>query len=624
MLEFIYRELDRIDNGYHFYNAGDITWLPPAMYLYLAHWTLENGEPPEYREPSRRWFTFRHQVKNHVLHTDGIIRTKKRREGATSEETCCQVHTAIRTKLAFIGNISKSGKDAKDIFIKMIKPGFLGLPIFLKPTHIEDPDSQTSLVFLPPKKRVSKTSKSTSRRRGSIYDDAKGNGSRIDWRNTELNSYDSGRITDILIDEGGKWPADVPINEYWPIVQQTLRRGGRRVGFAVLPSTVNKLTRGGRGFKILWDDSNQFESEYTGSRLYRYFTPADEGYEPFIDRHGRSIKTTPTKEQAKWMREHYGADELQCSMGATDYIKYQIDLIRDENMRNEFRRMYPLTEKDAFDFDDNTNIYNVNNVRNQKERVLEVRPAIKRVKFTRDHEGKATYVLDENGPWYMLRDPKPEERNAVGKDAFGKPKPGNTHLYAGSADPFKNDIVIGPGSKGAGFIWSKPNALDPENTGMPIAMYYDRPRRKKEMHEQMLLACEFFGCQMAYESDIDDYLGYLEDESKMHYAMLKPKNVIDPNKKKTEKKKKQFGVKAGDRFQLATMLDASVEFVDFHCGKIWFMMLLEQLEEYDNEERTQFDLAAAFQVGCVAIADPVAIKKVEALTKIKYIKTYTN
>jgi hypothetical protein len=424
------------------------------------------------------------------------------------------------------------------------------------------------------------------------------------------------------LDEFGKLPPEVPADNYWPIVRQTLRQGGRKVGFALMPSTSNKLSKGGRGFKILWDESNQFNGKLTATGLYRYFAPADQGYPPFIDEYGFSITKAPTREEVIWMKQYYGADETQCSMGATDYILHTRSLIKDNSALNEAIRMFPLNEKEAFDFDDNSNIYNLVEVRNQRERVLEVRPVIRRVRFTRDMNDKATWVTDEDGMWRVLTFPDSSKENATVTDGLtGKVKPANTSEFVLVADPYKNEITVGQGSKGAGFIMSKFNPMDPENSGMPVACFWGRPKRKKMFHEQMLLAAEFWGCQIAYESDIDDYISYLEDVGKMSYAMVKPKNVIDPNRKKKMVMGKEYGVKAGDKFQLSMMLEKSVEYVDSHCGKIWFDELLEQLEMYDVNERTLFDLVAAFQVGCVAIADPVkpVVKEVKVTP---YFKTY--
>jgi hypothetical protein len=620
MLEFIHQELDRIDNGYFFYNNQKLVYITGEHYFYINYWTLENDERPDYRDCDRRWFLFKDYCQQHPS-IDGVIRIKKRREGATSQETACLVRTALRNRKAFCGIMSKTGKDAKDCFVKMVKNGFDQLPIFLRPTNIEDPDSQMQIVFRKPKERSAAKLK-LKRRKGQVFEDDKGIGSRIDFRNTELNSYDSGRLTEILVDEGGKFPPDVPINEYWPIVRQTLRQGGKKVGFCVMPSTSNKLTKGGRGYKVLWDESNHIESKITATGLYRYFCPAHDGYPPFIDKYGNSIIEKPTREQQLWMKEYYGATDDQCEMSAKEYILYRRSLIRNMDARNEETRMFPLNEKEAFDFDDNTNIYNLTAIRDQREYLTEKRPVLRRVRFTRDRDGKATWINDPDGMWLVLRFPDSSEENATMSDAVtSKVSPANRSKYILTADPYKNTIVVGQGSKGAAIVWSKFNPLDPENTGMPIALFWGRPRRKKEFHMQMLLAGEFWGCELCYESDYDDYIEFLMDEGKMSYAMKRPKNTIDPNRKR-KVMGKEYGVKSGDGFSYSMMIDRSVEYVDQYCHKIYFDDILDQLEEYSEEERTLYDIAVAFQLGTVAISDPVKKTRAEAKKMKPYMRTY--
>lgn len=613
--EFIDRELDRIDNGYWFINCGTPTYITGLHYFYLNYWVLENGMMPDYRDCDRRYFLFQNfcEKQNYI---DGIIRAKKRREGATSQASADLVKTAISEERAFCGIVSKTGKDAKTVFLSMIRNGYQSLPIFLQP-RIEDEDSQEKLVFRKPKDR---SKKGKQRQKGQVRQTSKGLGSIIDYRNTMLNSYDSGRLTKALVEEGGKFPAEVPINEYWPIVKQTLRIGGKRVGFALLPSTSNKLTKGGRGFKILWDESSQFENKKTGSGLYRYFTPAEDGLVPFIDEFGMSILEKPTKEQAFWMKSYYGADEEQCSLGASKWLDVEYEKIKDPDTKNEFKRMYPRSERDAFDFENSQNIYPSDKVRDQKEYLLEKNIKTRKVRFYRNSSGSVDFIDSEEGNWDILYLPQSSEINQF-IERNGRRFPANAAVYAITVDPFKNTIITGKGSKAGAFIWKKLNPLDPENSGLPIAMYWGRPKLKKLFHEQMLLAAEYYGAELCYESDYDDYLEYLMGQERMGYAKERPKNTIDPNRKRAPSVK-EYGVKSGDGFSYAMMIERSIEYVMQYCHKLFFYALLEQLEEYDESERTLFDLAVAFQLGTVVISEPIKKKATEPIKLGSVVKTY--
>ena len=142
----------------------------------------------------------------------------------------------------------------------------------------------------------------------------------------------------MLVDEGGKFIPEVPINNYWPIVKKTLIKGARKVGFCQMPSTVNEEAKGGKGFKILWDDSE-------GMELARYFCPAYDGFEGYIDEYGDSIIENPTEEQQEWMKST-GTEFWQ--IGAKQYLMMQRELITDLSALSEEVRMNPFDEREAF------------------------------------------------------------------------------------------------------------------------------------------------------------------------------------------------------------------------------------------------------------------------------------
>src|ERR1044072_4232298 len=171
---FLENDMDRMRDGYYFFNHGQLTYITGVHYFYLQYYHLEDGTKPEYRDADRRWFYFLDYCynKNYI---DGIIRIKKRREGASSQAACFLLWQAILTPNSNCGIISKTKKDAEDVFQKMIVPAFLKLPVFLKP-RIEDAESKTALVFGKPKKKAGK------RKKGDLYSLDRGLESKIDFR----------------------------------------------------------------------------------------------------------------------------------------------------------------------------------------------------------------------------------------------------------------------------------------------------------------------------------------------------------------------------------------------------------------------------------------------------------
>lgn len=615
-LKWINEEVDKFERGIWFYNNGAPTYITGLNYFYLQYWTLENGDPPEYRACDRRYFYFQDYCEKQS-YIDGIIRSKKRREGATSQATADQVLTAITKKAAICGIVSKTNVDAKNAFQLMVRPAYKALPIMFKPDCMDE-DSMTEFFFIK-SKRKTKVKKGVKRQ---AVEDSYGLGSKIYYGPTALNTFDSGRQTKPLIDEGGKWPIDVPINEYWPIIRKTLKKGGRRVGFALMPSTSNKLTKGGKGFKLLWDESNQFERKETGSGMYRYFTPSDEGYEPYIDEYGESITSKPTIEQAKWMREHYGASELQCSMSAKEFILYQRSLIKNPTMLAEAIRMEPLNEKEAFDFETSDNIYDMQAILDQKQALKDNPVPLRQVSFFRKLDGEVDWKPDPAGHWWIYKFPEETEVRAYVTER-GKRKPANKGKYVLVADPFKNTIVTGKGSNGAAIVGSKINPFDEANTGLPMGFFLGRPKLRRDFHKQMLYAAEYWGCEIGYESDYDDYIEFLEAEERMGYAMGRPDQTIDPNRKrKKDPNNPEYGMKSADGFTYSMMIDRSQVYVSNYCWKIKFMPILDQLEEYDHDERTLYDAVVALQLFSVAISEPIQKKKEKPKPKKALIKTY--
>src|SRR5690606_20453052 len=98
------------------------------------------------------------------------------------------------------------------------------------------------------------------------------------------------------VDEGGKWPPDVPFSEYWQILKTAHRLGSNIVGKSRVGSTVNAMKKGGAEFKKVYVDSDPRERNKNGqtkSGLYRLFIDAGFCLEGFFDMFGFSIFEDP-------------------------------------------------------------------------------------------------------------------------------------------------------------------------------------------------------------------------------------------------------------------------------------------------------------------------------------------
>lgn len=611
--EWIETELDRIFKGYWFMNNGNLTYITGKYYYFLNYWTLENGDQPEYRDCDRRYYLFLDYCeKSHWIL--GILRIKSRREGATSQAASNLCYTATTTPQAKCGIVSKTGDDAKSVFTEMVVYGFRNLPIFLKPELAAGEDPAKLMRFM---KQASRTK---VKQQSTFKEAPEGLNSQIDWKNTKINSYDSKRNTRILVDESAKYPTEVPIEKYWGVVSKTLVKGASKVGFAELPTTVNAMKDGGRGAKLLWKESNHFEMERTPTGLVRYFKPAYDGLAGFIDRYGMSVIDAPTKEQESYLLTTTTLSREEIRMGAKEYLKKKIDSIKDDDMRREEKRMMPFTEEEAFAEDDSSCYFNTANIHEQLNYLADNPPPLRRVRFGWVDENTVSYVDDPNGKWLLLKQPKTP--NMFSGDG-GSKSPMNTAKYKIGVDPFASTIVVGKGSNGVAVVYETLDSLDPENTGLPVAVYIGRPKLKAMFHNEVLMAAHFFSCKATYENANDDYFEWFIGKGYRHYIAKTPKSVIDPNRKKKEGAPQTWGVSPKDPYSLNRQLELGQIWVDSYSHKMFFQVIFEDMLEYDHFNRTKSDVTVAFLVALTAAAGDVRNVSKERPQSKQYVQTYS-
>jgi len=582
--EFIVREFTRCREGYWFMNNGIPTYITGEHYFYLNYWTLESGIQPEYRDADRQWFIFEKEcfLDQEIL---GIIRVKKRREGATSQCSCILTQKASMTENTRCGIISKTVIDASDLFVNMVVYGFRALPSFIQPRTdgTEDPKKRLVLVKQSKKKKASK----------GLYNKREGLNSLIEWRNTALNSFDSGRWI-LLIDEASKYPADVPISAYWNIVKKTTTEGAMKVGFAYVVSTVNPPNNGGQEYKKLWDDSNQFKyGRNTPSKLVRYFCPASEGLAGFIDEYGASLKK-----------------------GAEEYIL--------KNYRNNDQdiRDYPLSEEEAFKFNQEDCHFTLDKILEQEQELRDNPVFLRNGRFYFDGEGKVQWADDKAGNWLIYKFPeKPNAWQLRGNVLY----PEKTSEYGFGCDPFKSSMTSGKGSMGSAWIAEKFDSTD-KSKGHLVAHYYGRPKLKKLFWKEMLMASMYYGVPCTIELDAgDDYYDYFK-ENETGYNCLplvgkKPDAAINPDRK-TKTNFAIRGVSSADAFVLGKQLDYGISYVEHHCDKIKYPALLEELKEYKHDDRTKYDRTVSFLITLLTLTGQNRAQK-EVKKKQPLIETFS-
>jgi hypothetical protein len=615
--EFAQEEVKKCKEGFWFMNNGEPTYVTGKNYFYLNWWKLEDDIFPDYRNSDRNYFLFMNHWEN-VLFCLGVARGKKRREGASSQATANLIYECIFFTNSNCGLVSKTNIDSRDTFTDMAAFGYNQLPVFLKPRQLNREGSVTELVF------AAKIDKKNP--------NAKGLRSKINYRAPVLNAYDRGRMSRILLDEFGKLPLDVPASKFWGIISKTLVKGAKRVGWVEMPSTVNEMTKGGGAeFKKIWDGADQFKTggKKTPNRLVTYFTPAYDNYEGFIDKYGMSVIDEPTEEQYqylvdKWVvKDPISGDtvseisEDDIRKGARVYIQSRRIGLTGELLEEEIR-MNPTTVQEMFEAANTGCAFNSFNI-NKRIKYLENNPISMRsiIYYRRDDQTVTWRDINssENSfHWKMTFLPEKDRQNKY-TTVNGVRVPANTSDGAITVDSYSNSQGGRKyGSKASSWIGRKYDINNPNNTGRPIGHLYGRPAEKDMLHNQVLLAAEYWGYLVYYEHTADDYDGYFKDRGKRGYLGKYPLSLIDPVKRSNAERYRGTPITP---FSLTKQLDNAISYFEHHCDMIDYIELLQNSLLFDPYDRTSYDTVVSFLMLISVLIEPVRVPPPMATPLIK-------
>ena len=627
-------EVKRCKVGVWMWIGEKLRYIPKRYYFYLQYYTLEDGTAPDFREADRLYYLFfEHWFL--ILWCLGIIRIKKRRQGASSQSCSNILYEAIFFKNSNCGLISKTKEDSKATFTEMITAAYRLLPVFLKPKQVNKEDTVSELLFAHKSQSVK-----AGVAAGAKQED--GHNSKINYKAPVLNAYDRGRMSYVLGDEFGKLPPEVPASTLLAIISNTLKKGVKRVGWIDMPSTVNEMTKGGGAeYKKIWDAANQFVRSQTINRIVRFYQPAYEAYEGFIDEFGDSVIGEPTQEQydylvSKWVQ--YNEDGVLTSELCEEDIKLGAKVYVMEKRRDgltgadleEETRMNPCTEEEAFMYAGQGCEFNATNIKKQIKELEDNPVYLRRMRLVPEKVVTKSVVIgkpdrtktsakpmdDEKGEWLIYE--LPENPNHF-KDHFGQLEPLNTTIYGAGADTTKeNPTPTTHGSKPVIVIMNK-------KTMCIAAMYVGNPRLPMHMDEQALLGCMLYGCRINYEIDArTDYYRYFCKNNAAAFLCWTPKIMLNPVKKNN---KVEPGVRSGDIFQFAQQTTIIKSFIDGtdkdvyngYVQNIYYISVLKQLLRFDLTNRTEFDEVIALIMCLVEIFAELETASLPPAIKPKHI-----
>lgn len=604
-MAFAQEEDRKCTEGIWFFNNGVPTYITGDHYHYL-NWFKIDGGYPDYRDRDRRWF-YHWQLCDENMDCLGQCYGKLRRDGYSFRVDSIILNRARKTFESNYGIVSKTGIDAAEMFRKLVS-AFRNYPSFMKPQVKSAESVQKSLVFDTPQKRVTNKTRLVEKEISLE--------TIIDWRNTGENAYDGSKMKLIACDEAGKWE-QANVKKWWSIGKTCVTLGRRVIGKAFVGSTVNESEKGGKNFKQIYDESDVTKisaetNNRTISGLWRYFVPAFDGIEGFIDEFGNSVIEDPAEPvmgiDGEWIKEgakSFYERERKKLYDAGDVIGYYEEL-RQRPFTEEEMFRDPANENTQFDLD---KIYHQISFNDSVGKS----PLIRGNFIWKDgiRDSSVMFKEDSNGRWLVSWMPPPEKRN-ISVLRGGQKAPGNTHDGLFSVDPYDHKYTASNKRSMAASHGIHKMSFDTPSVSMaPISEYWFRPNDPSILYEDMLMQCVFYGWQILGESNKPGCINHFRNRGYEHYLMDRPAFTHTEYSNKNQKEKWIPNTGDADRGIRRMLVEHTQSYVYSHVGinsngeisNFPFNNTLNDLAKFDVEKWTDFDLTVSFMIGVLGLND---------------------
>lgn len=130
-----------------------------------------------------------------------------------------------------------------------------------------------------------------------------------------------------------------------------------------------------------------------------------------------------------------------------------------------------------------------------------------------------------------------------------------------------------------------------------VAMYKDRPQNIREAYKIAMCMCRYYNCRINIEATRVGMITWARENKCLQYFMKRPRATLTDIKHGTTK---QYGTPATKTI-IEQQTDLIADYVEDYGYNIWFEDMLVQLNGYNDENKTKFDIIAA--LGMVELAD---------------------
>lgn len=565
---------------------GKAVYIPPSYYIYLNWCRLDVGYPA-YREPDRKFFyVWEYCVED--PRCAGLVDIERRRAGKSFKAGSIILDRTSIFRNHHGGIQSKTEEDARNVFRKAVVTFFKKLPDFFRPVY------DASKGIAPTKElRFFQTV-----RRGKFAEAILENDeleSWIDFGSAEMFHYDGSKLNTYFVDEFAK-TQDIDVWDRWNVTRFCLDQDGIWCGKAICTSTVEEMENGGEAAKKLWDASNPNERDDNGrtkSGLYRIFFPAYET--TYFDKFG-----TADSERAKVF-----------------YLNQRAGLQNDPRALSSIIRKNPFTIEEAFRIDGEHCLYDAMKLNLQLDNISYKSNLVTRGNFVWKNGERFTDVVFEpskNGRWEVawLFDNKDMSNKVVKRNNMYYPN--NNFLFTMGVDPFKYDKAKDQRrSDCAGLVYKKVDPMLPSHlyNDTFVCKYKYRAPTTAIQYEDILKTAWYYGCQILFERNIDNWKYYFKDAGCEGFLMKLPGED-------------EYGLYSdGKKLVHQQLCDYTEAYINEFSERVYFKDLLQEWLEFDIEKTTKYDVAMAAGYTLIAAREKLYKRHIESTRDIAdYFRMY--
>ncbi len=409
-------------------------------------------------------------------------------------------------------------------------------------------------------------------------------------------------LNDIIAEECGEFSK---LKAFVNASQDCLRHGSLQVGNFFLYGTGNKMDKGSKDFKDIWDQSDKLN-------FIRFFIDARRFYTPYFGYKG-AIEIEGVKEYSQIPNliatgEHTisqleGVEDL---VAAEAFVKKELERLAtagDPKAYHEFRQNNPLKVADVFRTSV-INCFNSEKLAAQVDKVslLEVPKYIKyRLEFEKNAEGMIKMPMKVNA--IPLKTGESEDE-CVYILASEHPRIAtHKNLYVAGIDSYDQDTSKTSKSLGAMSVRIKPNNIPHALKRAPVAVIRTRPPRKEKFYELCLKLAVYYDIKHDCLIDVrcPGIIQYWKDRGGEQYLAKRPAKFESENSEQGH----DYGVSLNN-YSKPLMVSLMQTEVEDGIENMWFDSNLEtgpnMLTEYQN-----YDEVAIGSDNDLADADGMAL-----------------